>query len=122
MRQRTWLAREGAELDGGTMATIKAAVARHDRMELYAPLQYVATLHCQVEKVKNADEFTPKPKGKCTLVASRKTYRCLRCGKTSGRLMITLGSFRGPEWMERGFNPEPRNNENRLHECCVYKW
>ena len=38
-----------AALDGGAVATIKVATARQEIMEVFAALQFAATLHCQVE-------------------------------------------------------------------------
>ena len=37
-----WLAKDGADLDGGTMTTIKAATVKQDRMEVYATWRYAA--------------------------------------------------------------------------------
>ena len=38
-----WVAKDGADLDGSAMATIRAATVRQERMEVNAALQFVAT-------------------------------------------------------------------------------
>ena len=38
-----WVAKDGADLDGGAMATIGNATVRQERMEVNAALQFVAT-------------------------------------------------------------------------------
>ena len=43
-----WVAKDGADLDGGAMATMRAATVRQERMEAHAALQFVATFHCHV--------------------------------------------------------------------------
>ena len=38
-----WVAKDGEDLDGGAMATMRAATVRQERMEVNAALQFVAT-------------------------------------------------------------------------------
>ena len=47
------LAKEGPDLDGGAMATIKAATVMQERMGVHAALQHAATFHCQMRKWQN---------------------------------------------------------------------
>ena len=61
------LAKEGADLDGGALATIKAPTFRQEGMEVHASLQYATTFHCWVEKRQNCDELEPKPMAICSV-------------------------------------------------------
>ena len=45
------LAKEGATLDGGNMAQIRASSVQQRRREVYAALQYAVSFHCLVEEV-----------------------------------------------------------------------
>ena len=63
------LAKDGADLDGGAMATMKAATAWHEIMELHAAPQDAATFfHCQVGIWHGCEALTPKAKETCTFV------------------------------------------------------
>ena len=54
-----WLAKEGADLDGRAVATIRAATVRQERLEVYVAKQ-AATLHRQVENWHDCEELKPK--------------------------------------------------------------
>ena len=45
------LAKEGAMVDGGLMAQVRAFSVQQERDEVYADLRYAASLHCLVERV-----------------------------------------------------------------------
>ena len=59
-----WVAKDGADLDGGAMVTIRNATVRQERMEVNAALQFVATFHCHVEHWHDCDELKPKRREK----------------------------------------------------------
>ena len=58
------LAKEGAILDGGDMAQVRAVRIQQERGEVYAAVQYAACFHCLVEEWKGCEELRPKPKEK----------------------------------------------------------
>ena len=62
------LAKEGAMVDGGLMAQVRACRVQQEREEIYAALRYAASLHCLVEEWKDCKELKPKPKEKWTVV------------------------------------------------------
>ena len=55
-------AKEGAMLDGGDVAQVRASTIQHGREEVYAALQDAASFHCLVEEWKDCEELEPKPK------------------------------------------------------------
>ena len=58
------LAKEGAMLDKGFMADVRAKTMQQEREEVYAAFQCAASFHCSVEEWKDCDELKPKPKEK----------------------------------------------------------
>ena len=62
------LAQEGALLDEGVMAQVRAKTVQQEREEIYAALQYAASFHCLVEEWKDSEELKPKRKQKWTFV------------------------------------------------------
>ena len=58
------LAKAGAMLDEGFMAEARGETIQQERDEVYAGLQYAASIHCLVEEWKDCEEFKPKPKEK----------------------------------------------------------
>ena len=44
------LAKDGAMMDGGVMAQIRASTVQQKREEVYAAWQYAACFHCLVEE------------------------------------------------------------------------
>ena len=62
------LAKEGAMVDGGLMAQVRASTVQQEREEVYAALRYAASLHCLVEEWKDCEELKPKPQKKWTVV------------------------------------------------------
>ena len=46
------VATDGAMLDGGEMAMIRASAVQQRRWEVYAALQYAARFHCVVEEAR----------------------------------------------------------------------
>ena len=53
------LAKEGARVDGGDMAEVRAITIQQ---QVYAALQYAASFHCLVEEWKDCEELKPKAK------------------------------------------------------------
>ena len=91
------MAKAGAMLDEGCMAEVRAETMQQEREEVYAALQYAASIHCLVEEWKDCEELKPKPKEKWILVdkkseetkhrtewcAEADRYRLMRCGRGS---------------------------------------
>ena len=50
-------AKEGARLDGGDMAQVKAITVQQAREEVYAALQNAASFHCLVDEWKDYEEL-----------------------------------------------------------------
>ena len=85
------LAKAGAMLVGGFLALANAI--QQEREDVYAALQYAASIHCLVEEWKDCEESKPKPKEKWIFVdktneqtkhrtewcAEAQKYRCRRC-------------------------------------------
>ena len=69
------LAREGAMMDGGVMAQVRASTVQQEREDVCAALQYAASLHCLVEGWRDGEELKPKPKEKWTLVNKKGEVR-----------------------------------------------
>ena len=61
------LATAGIMMDGGEMSQIRATTAQKEREEVYAALQYAASVYCLVEEWKDCEEFSPKLEGNGTL-------------------------------------------------------
>ena len=57
-------AKEGALLDGGLMAQVRASTVQQEREEVYAALQNAAGFHCLVDEREDRQELKPKPKEK----------------------------------------------------------
>ena len=53
-------AKDGAMLDGGEMAQIRASTVQHKREEVHAALQYAARFHCLVEVWHDCEELKPR--------------------------------------------------------------
>ena len=97
------LAQEGAWLDGGDMAQVRAITIQHERDEVCAALQYADSFHCLVEEGKDCEELRPKPKEKLVFGNKRgeakkhrtewcvaaNAYRCMRCGRSSNNMNST---------------------------------
>ena len=91
------LAKEGALLEKGFMVEASAETVQQEREEVYAALQYAASIHCLVEEWKDCEELEPKPKEKWTFANQKREetkhrtewcaeadwYRCVRCGRGS---------------------------------------
>ena len=67
-----WVAKDGEDLDGSAMVTIRAATVRQGRMEVNAALQFVATCHCHVSHWHDCDEPKPYRREKWTIVDAKK--------------------------------------------------
>ena len=62
------LANEGALLDEGFKAVLRAETVQQEREKIHAALQYAASFHCLVAEWKDCEELNPKPKEKWTFV------------------------------------------------------
>ena len=51
------LAGDGAMLDGGETAQIRASTVQQRREEVFAALQYAASFHCLVEEWQDCEEL-----------------------------------------------------------------
>ena len=90
------LAKEGAMMDVGVMAQVRAIKVQQEREHVYATLQDGISFHCLVEEWKESEELKPKRKEKWTFVdrrveakrhrtewcAAASRYRCMKCEKT----------------------------------------
>ena len=65
-------AKEGALLDGGLMAQVRASTVQQEREEVHAALQNAAGFHCLVDERKDREELKPKPKEKWTFVNKKR--------------------------------------------------
>ena len=65
-------AKEGAMLDGGEMAQVRATTIQQEREEVHAALQHAASFHCLVEEWKDGEEHGPKPKEQLILSAKKR--------------------------------------------------
>ena len=85
------LAKEGAVMDGGVMALIRASVVEQEREEVSAVLQYAAKFHCLVEYWHDCEQKKSGPLEREKEAARHKIewcpkasrYRCVRCGRSS---------------------------------------
>ena len=67
------LAKEGAMMDGGGMAQIRASTVQKECEEVHAALQHAASFHCLVEEWKDCKELKPlKPSQKSELFCEPK--------------------------------------------------
>ena len=57
-------AKEGAMVDGGGVAQIRASTVQQKRKEVYAALQYTASFHSLAEEWKDCEELKPMNKEK----------------------------------------------------------
>ena len=80
------LAKAGAMLDEGFMAEVRAVTMKQERGEVYVALQYAASFHCLVERMKHRTEWC----------AEANRCRCMRCGKGSKYMKIP-GRCDGPK-------------------------
>ena len=106
-------AQEGAMIDGGLMAQVRASTVQQEREEGYAALQHAARIHYLVEERKDGEELKPTPKEKWTFVnkhvearkhrtewcAAAIKCRCLTCGRSSTNLKIQ-GKCEGPKLLQ----------------------
>ena len=79
------------------MADARAETMQQQREDVYAALQYAASMHCLAEQWKDCEELRPKPREKCIFVdrkreetkhrtewcAEADKYRCMSCGRGS---------------------------------------
>ena len=107
-------AQEGALLDEGVMAQVRAKTVQQEREEIYAALQCAASFHCLVEEWKGSEELKLKRKQKWTSVdktseepkhqtewcAEAKKFRCTRCGRGSKYLKLQ-GKCIGPMYVSK---------------------
>ena len=112
-------AQEGAMIDGGLMAQVRASTVQQEREEGYAALQHAARIHYLVEERKDGEELKPTPKEKWTFVnkhvearkhrtewcAAAIKCRCLRCGRSSTNLKIQW-KCEGPKLLARRFQTQ----------------
>ena len=84
-------AKEGAMLDGGDMAQMRATTIQQEREEVYAALQYAASFHCLVEERKDCEEHTPKPKEQSILSAKKKGSKEASHGVVGVRQQTNIG-------------------------------
>ena len=80
-----WVAKDGEDLDGSAMATIRAATVKQGRMEVYAALHFVATFHCHVEHRHDCDELKRKLREKWTFVDAKKENSQHHASRCSSR-------------------------------------
>ena len=94
------LVNDGAMLDGGEMAKIRASTVQQNREEVYGALQHAASFHCLVEEWNDCEALKPEPKEKRIFVdkkmeatkhrtekcAAASKYRCMRCGRSSEKI------------------------------------
>ena len=108
------LAKDGAMLDGGEMAQIRASTAQQKREEVHAALQCAASFHCLVDEWRDGEELKPEPKEIWVFVdkkveakkhrtvwcATTSRYRCIRCGRSSKKMNMPGGvrDQSGREW------------------------
>ena len=71
------VAKEGATLDEGFMAEMRAKTVQQERDEVYAVLQYAVSFHCLVEEWKDSEELKPKPKEKWNFVDKKLRKRSI---------------------------------------------
>ena len=85
------LATDGAVLDGGDMAQIRASTVHQERQDVYAAMQYAVSFPCLVEEWQECEELKPKPKEKLTLVdrevESKKHSNGVVCGRRHKSLL-----------------------------------
>ena len=113
-------AKEGAMMDGGGMARIRASTFQQQREEVCAAPHYAASFHCLVEERQDCEELKPKPKEKWTFIMDRKQEakkhrmeccalasknRCMRCGRSNKQIKLP-GTCEGPRW--QGKDPQQK--------------
>ena len=117
------LGKEGAMLDGGAVAQVRAITVQQERQEVYAALPYAASFHCLVEERKDCEELGPKPKEMWIFVdkkseetrhrtewcAAANKNRCMRCGR-SRKHMNMQGHVRGPRCLRE-------DSRHKLNMC-----
>ena len=87
------LAREGAMLDGGDMAQVRAITIQQEREYFCAALQCAASFHCLVEEWKGCGELKPKPIEKWTFVNKKgeaKKHRTEWCAAAKQRSLSEM--------------------------------
>ena len=94
------LPKDGAMLEGGEMAQIRAGTVQQKSEKVHAALQYAARFHFLEEEWHDCEELKPKPQDKCTFVdmkveakkhrtewcAAASNHRCMRYGRSSKKM------------------------------------
>ena len=97
------LAKEGARLDGGDMAQVRAITILQEREEVYAALQCAGGFHCLVEEWKDCEELIPNPEEKCFCFTKKEKHRTECCVAANTDRCMTWGrssNFQMPEKCE----------------------
>ena len=96
------LANDGARLDGGVTAQIRASTVQQKREEVYAALQCAASFHCMMEEWHDCEKLKPGAEGNVDSsgqqfeakklrtegCAAASKYRCMRCGRNSKKMKM----------------------------------
>ena len=81
-------ATEGARLDGGDVAQVRAVTIQQEREEVYAAFQHTAGFHCPVQR-KDGEELRPKPNEKWFFVNKKGKQRSIE--RSGARQQTKIG-------------------------------